>query len=266
MSEIFSKTHQAESEMKPPMLIILIDDDALFANHWPKVVEGVKGIELLTPVVETSEDFERFSNSISDADLSRTDVVIVDQYKYSASLITTISSWIEKLKHLNEDAWIVEVSGFLDESGVFPRSDSFIDRPEEEFRTFKAATDAPRTASAVIEAIKLTTNRGFIESQSLDSEKIPRKQAEESFNSLLANSYFTRVLEMAGIDEQSFKDAIMWHPFGYKPQIEILHNAWTLVGHLMAGTDEAIYSMSVTRLQESINKTIEEQETLGETK
>lgn len=243
---VLAERGSQERDGRLPMIAVFLDDEPFVQRRWQSCFEDLRGIEVKTPSIETVEDIINFTSGWNEADLSRVSAVVIDQRMPGRKIV---SGWLRRLKEVNQDVWVVETSWLPFPSlCLFQETNSFFDKDEIEV-VFKIVRQAPEALK--VQVFRMATNKGFLRARILEEEST-EEGIRLSLLILTGDSWFPRLLEILRKEKEEFiKEILTSEDDSWR--IEVLHDSWNIIGHLIAGNDPSFFSVSLARLKGSFS-------------
>lgn len=269
-SNIELKKNVAEIDGSKLPLGIFIDDEDIFAESW-EMCFRIPGFSTLRPSIpdfldrdtreQITEGIFRFIQNVTDDQLKRTAVVVVDQFADNLKLRNGIRDFISRLREVNNQAYILETSGYTD-GLMYPGSNAYLTNLVSTGNARPLINLSPELPSARIQAFQFYSNPSFIQAGLADPSYAERTGRDEfssqssrslSFNKLISSDEFEVVLNYLNLDS----DALLYKIFNSFSPLEqklILHYCWNIVGHIQIGSGVEYFGGSIARIKELLQK------------
>lgn len=254
-------TRPENKESPVPHLAIIIEDDSQLALSWKMILQS-PGAEVITSPTEIVK-LEEFLSNMPSADLSRTQVVLLDK-SFARKVKPDIINFLTRLKKANPKAFVFERSGaYINEP--FANSDAVNNLVDHDQNNLvRILIEQP---SLYLKMLKLKTylNPATLFSQRMDPHgewcrvlgRAPDQQdVERSMRALANQTGFEAIATHLNYKPNKLKIIILHAEKAI--QLDLLHSYWNAIEMLTLNpaSKEVYNSMAVRRIKDLL-KTLE---------
>lgn len=233
---------------------IFIDDVTEFAEDWEEcfqvsefgtlradVPQGTLDDEELAQ--EATQILSAFMRDISEEQLKRVRVVVIDQFYDNDELGKQARIFIARLRAVNKTAIILETSGAA-RPALYDK-DSVVLEMTDTFSARKLIGKAPSTAGARMQALEIYSKKAFLE-----ADKVHRYDDQllgSSYRRLIRYPKFSELESRLGQEESGIFSVFI--KLNKDEKRLFLHCSWTILGQIELGNTKDI-GLPLVRLKE----------------
>lgn len=247
-----------EKDISRVPLAVVFDDEEDFRVMFGHAFEKSE-VAVLTPggpnrersSFAYSEILQAFIDDLSFEQLGRIQAVVIDQFWDDTHVHLIAFNFLDKLRSVNKQAWVVEVSGSEEGRIIHRESNAFIHKLD--IGDFANCVRRSGDQSGVqLTAFKFFSTLEYIEAARVDPAHVSGDElitnTEDSGRRLFYHELYPRVLEKLGINENHFLE--LYGNFSVNTQALIHHHLWNIIGLAKANVDDFENSLSAQRLRE----------------
>lgn len=275
MSERASRKPIADSEISKEQtpgdlpIGIFIDDEGAFSESWERCFKipgfitmrpNVRGVLTQENEKKAARKIAKFIKGVTDEQLKDTALLVVDQFYDNYDLRRLTIDFVDRLKTLSPNVYILETSGDPRGGLVYGGNDIYWNAGD----TMDVIESVPPTPLMRLEAMRYyNRDEALVEARLFDSsfedphEFYKRDHRRElSLDKLQSAREFNKIVEKVGVN--------YLFPIFRKctpdEQDLLLHNLWTVVGHLRLSGDDEAYGLSLERATQLIQSKLDSQD------